>query len=141
MLTLAIRPSRWLKHASWGLSGLAAMALMLAALPPWLQGLGLALFLLAALRGNGQGAMHLQCQADGSLSLRQAGQDWRPVVLLPGSIVNPWLTTIRYRSEAGKQAGTLVLLPDNVDAEDFRRLRVWLKWQAVIVPNATWVSQ
>lgn len=136
MLTLAIRPSRWLQHASWLLTGLTVAALMLVALPPWLQGLGLAPLLLATLRSKGQGAMQLQCQADGRLSLLQTGKGWQPVALLSGSIVNPWLTTIRYRSETGKQVGTLVLLPDSLDAEDFRRLRVWLKWEAVIVAHA-----
>lgn len=130
MLTLTPQPSRWLKRAVWTLFGLAALAIMLAALPLWLQGLGLALLLLAALRDQGQGAMRLQCQADGSLSVLQ-GEEWRPVMLMPGSIVNPWLTTIRYRSETGKRTGTMVLLSDSLDAEDFRRLRVWLRWKAV----------
>lgn len=130
MLTLAVQPSHWLKRAIWALTGLAAVALMLAELPLWLQGLGLALLMYVTFRGQGQGGVHLQCQADGSLAMRRE-EEWRPVALLPGSIVNPWLSTIRYRSETGKRAGTLVLLPDSLAEDDFRRLRVWLKWKAV----------
>lgn len=136
MLTLAVQPSRWLKRATWVLSALAEVALLLADMPLWLQVLGLAPLLLVTFRGRGQGALHLQCQMDGRLSLLQAGQDWQPVFLLPGSIVNPWLTTIRYRSETGKQGGTLVLLPDSLAEDDFRRLRVWLKWKAVTDTSA-----
>lgn len=136
MLTLAVHPSFWLKRSTWVLSALAAIALLLAALPLWLQGLGLVVLLLANLRGNGGGALQLQCQADGSLSIQQTGEDWRPVTLLPGSMVNPWLTTIRYRGESGNKVGTLVLLPDSLDREDFRRLRVWLKWKAALQSSA-----
>lgn len=131
MLTLTLQPSRWLKRAVWALLGLAVLAIMLAALPAWAQWGGLALLGIVAFRRRAQGALRLQCQADGGLSLMPEGVVWRPVALLPGSVVNPWLTVIRYRDETSNKTGSLLILPDSLDEDDFRRLRIWLKWKAV----------
>lgn len=130
MLTLTLQPSRWLKRAVWALLGLAALAMMLAALPLWAQGCGLALLGLVAFRWRARGALRLQCQADGNLSLMLEGVAWQPVALLSGSVVNPWLSVIRYRDETSNKTGSLLILPDSLDEDDFRRLRVWLKWKA-----------
>ena len=47
--------------------------------------------------------------------------------LSPESFVRPWLTVLLLRPETGGRARNVVLLPDMVDAEAFRRLRVRLR--------------
>jgi toxin CptA len=48
--------------------------------------------------------------------------------LAPGSFVAPWLTVVRWRPEGARFARTVLVAPDAVDADAFRRLRVLLRW-------------
>ncbi len=59
-------------------------------------------------------------RADG---LRLAGR------LAPGSFVAPWLVVVRWRPEGARLARTILVAPDAVAAEPFRRLRVLLRWR------------
>lgn len=47
-----------------------------------------------------------------------------PLELLSGSVLHPWLTVLPLCLEGKKH--TLIILPDSIKAEDFRRLRVFL---------------
>ena len=51
-----------------------------------------------------------------------------PGVVLPGSFVAPWLTIVRWRPPGRRFSRSLVILPDMLDPESFRRLRVILRW-------------
>lgn len=51
-----------------------------------------------------------------------------PCIVLKDSVVTPLLTVLRLRPEDGRWARAVVILPDSMDVESFRRLRVWLKW-------------
>jgi toxin CptA len=44
------------------------------------------------------------------------------------SFVTDWLTILVLAQEGRRRARHVVITPDNVDAGDFRRLRVWLRW-------------
>lgn len=43
--------------------------------------------------------------------------------------VAPWLTVVRWRPDGAFLDRTVVVLPDMLPAEDFRRLRVLLRWR------------
>ncbi|MER2506651.1 MAG: protein YgfX [Azonexus sp.] len=73
------------------------------------------------LRIDGDG--HLTCQATGA-------SGFVPAHLLPGATVHPWLTVLRLAIE--DDAWLLVVVPGSVAPEEFRRLRVWLRWRAVV---------
>jgi len=45
-----------------------------------------------------------------------------------GSFVAPWLTIIHWRPLGARFTRTLVVLPDMIDAESFRAMRVILRW-------------
>lgn len=49
--------------------------------------------------------------------------------LLPGATVHPWLSVIRLQTEDARRY-TVVIAADSLAAEDFRRLRVFLRWRA-----------
>jgi hypothetical protein len=51
-----------------------------------------------------------------------------PGVVLPGSFVAPWLTIVRWVPPGARFSRSLVILPDMLDAESFRRLRMVLRW-------------
>jgi hypothetical protein len=45
-----------------------------------------------------------------------------------GSLVAPWLTIVRWRPDGARFDRTVLVLPGMVGEEDFRRLRVLLRW-------------
>ena len=49
-------------------------------------------------------------------------------VLRDGAFVAPWLTIVRWRPTGAWWDRTLVVTPDRLSPEDFRRLRVLLRW-------------
>ena len=49
-------------------------------------------------------------------------------VLQAGCFVAPWLTIVRWRPDGARFDRTLIVLPDMLEAEAFRRLRVLLRW-------------
>ena len=48
--------------------------------------------------------------------------------LRPGSFVAPWLTIVRWRPYHAWLDRTVLVVPDRLGADDFRRLRVLLRW-------------
>lgn len=129
-LTLTLQPSRWYARAALGLHLLAGGAVLLADLHVAVQ-----LTVLAALGASLVGAMRerevvdLHGRRDGSLAVR-SGDDWVEARLLPDSTVLPWLVVLRYRLPDARGPGARVVLPDSLPADDFRHLRVWLRWRA-----------
>ena len=76
--------------------------------------------------------LRLRMDRDGRLSLQNdLSSDFFPVTLLSGAVVHPWLTVIRLRSDAGR-IFALVAVADSLEVEDFRHLRVFLRWRAKI---------
>ncbi len=104
-------------RSTWLLSGLLVLIWLIAGLawrrlpPPF-----------SALRLMREG------QIDGRLA---DSSDFQPLQCLPGALVHPWLTVLRLKPAAGGPVLTLLLLADSASAEDFRRLRVFLRWQAM----------
>jgi toxin CptA len=129
-LTFTIRPSNRLRLAMAALHALAAGAVSLADLAGWLI-----LATLVALAGHLAWALGrvrpaaLRCQADGSLHVL-AGGDWLAAELLPDTAVLAWLVVLRYRMVGGAGRHAVVVLPDSLETDAFRRLRVWLRWRA-----------
>jgi len=48
--------------------------------------------------------------------------------ILRDSLVTPYLTVLNILPQGARIARSVVILPDSLDAESFRQLRVWLKW-------------
>ena len=51
--------------------------------------------------------------------------------LLAGATVHPWLTVVRLKTQ-DERKHLLIAAVDSMKPEDFRRLRVFLRWQAVV---------
>lgn len=60
----------------------------------------------------------------GHLWLRE-GEDWKPARLDTASRVTPLMVWLSLEVEGRRRR--IVVLPDSMPAEDFRRLRVWLR--------------
>ena len=48
--------------------------------------------------------------------------------LLQHSLITPFLTILNVLPHGAFTARSIVILPDSMDSESFRQLRVWLKW-------------
>ena len=71
----------------------------------------------------------LRIGRDGVLRLHIRKDGWREGELLGSSYVSSFLTVINVRLPGERRMRSVVLLPDTIGAEDYRRLRVWLRWR------------
>ncbi|WP_298393530.1 protein YgfX [uncultured Azonexus sp.] len=99
----------------WQVAGLLLVVVLLAGLawrklrPPF-----------AALRLTHDGRVEGRVHEDGEfVALR----------CLPGATVHRWLTVVRLAPESGGAAGVLLVTVDSSGPDEFRRLRVFLRWQ------------
>ena len=133
-LRVQLRPSRTLAVALavGHLLALVAAATGLPSAAASLVVLGLALSLYHHLRL----AMHrsalavaaLTLSADGRFAVADPAGGWLPAELRHSAVPAAWLTVLAARDRTGRSR-TAVILPDAVDPEAFRRLRVWLRWR------------
>lgn len=72
----------------------------------------------------------IRLERNGQISVVHHGEnEFSPAELLPSATVHPWLTVFRLKAESG-DAFSLVATVDSLKRQDFRRLRVFLRWQA-----------
>ena len=51
--------------------------------------------------------------------------------ILTDSLVTPYLTVLNVLPLGARFTSRIIILPDSLDAESFRQLRVWLKWSTI----------
>ena len=78
----------------------------------------------------------LEFGADGKLAVAGPDGEWSDATLKSVAVPIRWLAVATMRDSAGRRRA-VVVLPDAVDAEPFRRLRVWLRWATVTGPGGT----
>jgi len=128
-----LRPSGTLA-AAIVLAHLAALATAVAALPGAAAAVVAAGVALSAI-GHLREALHrapqavtgLELSADGRVAVADPSGDWLTARLRSVAVPVPWLAVVTLRDALGQRRGAVVL-PDALDREAFRRLRVWLRW-------------
>lgn len=94
---------------------------------------------ILAFRGLAMPIHALRLERGGQISvLPSAESECCPVELLPNAIVHPWVTVLhlRFPDETVK---ALVITAGCLSAHDFRRLRVFLRWQAEFTDSVSGV--
>jgi len=66
----------------------------------------------------------------GEITVLTRRGEWCECRLSGDSFVSAWLTIMVLAQDNRRTARYVVITPDNIDAKDFRRLRVWLRWAA-----------
>jgi len=136
-LKIAISPSARVAAALCAVHVAVAGACWAASIPIALKaGLALAIGLSlvwalsrkAALQ-SAESVVALEIADDGRISLQTRSGARHECELLPSSYVSPRLTILNLKLQGGRVRHVL-LVPDNVDAREFRRLRTWLRWSA-----------
>jgi len=131
-IAIALRRSHVLLVLTVVLHGLAAASL---AVLPWPLSLrGLLLVTLASelwrpIRRPSR-VVGLRLAASGELSFQFANGEQAVVRVQPDSVVFSQLLVLRVRDGESGRLQTLALLPDSMPSEQFRELRLWLRWRA-----------
>jgi len=120
-----------------GLAHVAALVVaLIVALPSWAKLLvgvviaascGWSIYRSALLRGS-RAIVELEIGESGRAVIRMRNGAWHDAQVQGSSLVSPWLTVLNMLPDGGRQAQHVVILPDNVDPEAIRSLRVLLRW-------------
>ena len=137
-LYVALKPSRRFA-LGLGLAHLAAAAAIVATgLPLWLAlAAGSALLVhgvvviarTALLRSRGA-VVALEAGRGETLPFMTRDGVWHEGRILGSTYVAPYLTVLNISDYGSRRAYHVPIMPDGIDPEDFRRLRVWLRWGA-----------
>ncbi len=83
----------------------------------------------SALGIGAQAVIALRITKDNLLSVQTRGGEWREFDVAGSSYVTSALTVLNLRAADTQRLRSVVLLPDSMAANDFRRLRAWLRWR------------
>ena len=143
MLKVSLRPSRILAAILVAAHGCAIAVVALVAIPLWLQLIAiaaLAVSLVTALRRTAlllapDSVIAIEIGSDGTLSIQtRRGSRISECEVLANTYVAAFLAIINLREPETRALRHVVLLRDSIDSEDFRRLRVWLRWKRSALP-------
>ncbi len=118
-------------------AGFATLGLVVATpVAVWLQAvlvLGIGAAMLDACRtvarhGGARGVRALRVTRNRHVRVEHGDGRRAAGTLRDGCFVAPWLTIVRWRPEGARFDRTIVVLPDMMPPEEFRKLRVLLKW-------------
>ena len=128
-LSVSLKSSRRLLLVQSLAHGMAAVAVLTASLPPWMA----ALLLLSvatslAWQRRNRPIRGLVLRGDGRLETVGADDTAIEVSLHPHTLVLSFLVVLLYRQEG--RLHSLPLMADSFSADDFRQLRLWLRWKA-----------
>jgi len=129
-LPLAIKPSRRLLLIQSAAHVVAAGAVLAAAIPSWLAAVLLILVgaSLACLRRTSS-ATGLVLGGDGRLQIVGPDGTASEAAVHPHTLVLAFLVVLLFRQDG--RLRSLTLLADSLATEDFRQLRLWLRWRSV----------
>lgn len=77
----------------------------------------------------------IEVSSEGVMRILSRSGDWTDAGVLGSSFVTPWLTVLNLRLPERRFARHVVVLPDGVNADAYRGLRVWLRWGSQASPE------
>lgn len=77
----------------------------------------------------------LQVHSDCQCEIQNQQGEWEDAELLGTSFVAPYLTVLNFKIAGKHNAKHVVIFPDAIDSEQFRKLRVLLKWKCNRFPR------
>jgi toxin CptA len=134
---IAISPSAWIAAALCAAHTAAAVLVWLVPIPVTgkfaltaAAALSLVFFVArdAALHAA-HSIVALEIRDGGEAAFQTRRGEWLDCEITGSSYVSPRLTIVNLRPRLRWGTRRLILVPDNVDARDFRRLRTWLRWK------------
>ena len=137
MLRISLRPSRLILSILLLAHGAAITTVLMVELPRWLQVIAIALLFaqcLVVVRRQAflmgaEAATAIEVTSDHRLNVETRSSGWCEYDVLGSTYVTPYLTVLNLRRPGNRMAKHVPLLPDSLNADDFRKLRVWLRWK------------
>jgi len=143
MLKVSLRPSRILAAILIAAHGCAIAIVALVVMQLWLELIAitaLAINLISVLRRTAlllapDSVVAIEIGSDDTLSIQtRRGSRIGECEVLENTYVAAFLAIINLREPETRAVRHVVLLRDSIDGEDFRRLRVWLRWKRSALP-------
>jgi toxin CptA len=72
----------------------------------------------------------LELREDGRIACLTRRGDWLDCELLGSTYVSQHMTVVNLQPQGLLRTRRVILVPDNIDPRDFRRLRMWLRWKS-----------
>jgi len=76
----------------------------------------------------------LKLRPDGGVAWRVGDGTWHTAPEVSGGTLAPWLMVIGLK-EDGRRLQPLLVLPDSLDGDQLRELRIWVRWGRQAHPN------
>ncbi len=137
MSTISLRPSRILAATLVLAHGVAIAMIVMAGMAPWLEAPAIAARVASLVFSVRQSALlratdaviGLEITSDDKFSIQTRRGGWIECEVLGSTYVISFLAILNLkRTDSGKITHA-VILPDSLDAGEFRKLRVWLRWK------------
>jgi len=134
---ITLRPSRILTAILVIAHGAAIAMVVLAGMPLWLDLIAIAALVAnlvfvarqTALLRAPDAVLGLEITSDDKLSIQTRRGGWIECEVLGSTYVISFLTILNLKGIDSGRTMRAVIMPDSLDAEDFRKLRVWLRWK------------
>ena len=136
-MKIALRPSRILTAILVIAHGVAIAMVALAGIPVWLELIAIAALLgslvfevrrIALLRAL-DAVIALEVASDDRFSIQTRRGEWIECEVRGSTYVSSLLTILNLKVIDSGKNKRAVILRDSLDAENFRKLRVWLLWK------------
>lgn len=131
-----LQPSIYFTIALVASHGVALAVLAPLALPLWARILMALLVLISLLYHVWHDAWLLALSSNKTLlldgdmvQLVARNGDQVTARVLADSLITPYITVLNVLPQGSNLARSVIILPDSLDAESFRQLRVWLRWE------------
>ena len=136
-MKITLQPSRILTAILVLAHGAAIAMVALAGMPLWLELIAIAALAASlvfelrqtALLRAPDAVITLEIASDDKFSIQTRRGEWIECELLGSTYVASFLTILNLKALDGGRSKHAVILPDSLDEEDFRKLRVWLRWK------------
>jgi toxin CptA len=137
VLKIGLRPSRLMAGILILAHGAAMAIVMLAAIPLWAKIIATGVLLVQlpiivrrrALLLAPDAAVAIEAGPDNAIAVQTLAGAYEECEVLGGTYVMPYLTILSLRRLGSGASMRIALLPDSLQTEDFRQLRVWLRWK------------
>lgn len=136
-LKVAIQPSKWLSILLIAVHLFIALAMLPLHMLLWIKLVVIGALIASAAFHIRRDAMlaasnsivAIEIEEDRTCDVQLRSGEWKEYVLLDTSFVSPYVTILNLGRERAFIARHIVILPDSLGKDEFRRLRVWLRWK------------
>lgn len=137
MLKIGLRPSKYLAGILVLAHGAAIAIVVFVALPAWAKIIAATILLVhlllvvrrQALLLAADSSIAIEISADNRFSVQTRTGGWSEYEVLGSTYAMPYLTVLNLRQRDSRALNRITLFPDSLHADDFRKLRVWLRWK------------